>query len=45
LTRELIHAADIKIKQLNPKPASSFKRDLPVTVIPDVVVYKNSDDV
>lgn len=45
LTRELIHAADVKIKQLDPKPASAFKRDLPITVIPDVVVYKNSDGV
>ena len=45
LTRELIHAADIKIKQLNPKPASVFKKDVPITVIPDVVVYKNSDGI
>jgi RNA polymerase sigma-54 factor len=42
LTRELIHAADIKIKQLNPKPASAFRIDVPITVIPDVVVYKDS---
>lgn len=42
LTRELIHAADLKIKQLNPKPGSVFKRDIPITVIPDVVVYKDS---
>ena len=45
LTRELIHAADVKIKQLNPKPASAFKRDVPITVIPDVVVFKDSNGI
>ncbi len=45
LSRELIHAADIKIKQLNPKPGSAFKRDISVTVIPDVVVFKDSEGI
>ena len=45
LTRDLIHAADLKIKQLNPKPGSAFKTEVPITVIPDVVVYKGSDGI
>ena len=42
-SKDIVHAAEIGIRQLNPKPGSFFKEDVSITVIPDTVAFRKED--